>query len=75
MFAQLVKTYHLHPIVDHFTIALLTFGRLALIAPAANLVAVPLVPPLMAAGAVAFGAGWLAIARHATEQPSAMRAV
>jgi uncharacterized membrane protein len=26
MFAQLVKTYHLHPIVDHFTIALLTFG-------------------------------------------------
>jgi competence protein ComEC len=41
-------------------IALLTFGRLALIAPAANLVAVPLVPPVMAAGAVAFGAGWLA---------------
>ena len=26
MFAQLVRTYHLHPIVDHFTIALLTFG-------------------------------------------------
>ena len=26
MFAQLVETYHLHPIVDHFTIALLTFG-------------------------------------------------
>jgi uncharacterized membrane protein len=26
MFAQLVSTYHLHPIVDHFTIALLTFG-------------------------------------------------
>jgi competence protein ComEC len=41
-------------------IALLTFGRLALIAPAANLVAVPLVPPVMGAGAVAFGAGWLA---------------
>jgi competence protein ComEC len=41
-------------------IALLTFGRLALIAPLANLVAVPIVPPAMAAGAVAFGAGWLA---------------
>ena len=26
MFAQLVSTYHLHPVVDHFTIALLTFG-------------------------------------------------
>jgi uncharacterized membrane protein len=26
MFAQLVQTYHLHPIVDHFTIALLTIG-------------------------------------------------
>jgi uncharacterized membrane protein len=26
MFAELVKTYHLHPIVDHFTIALLTVG-------------------------------------------------
>ena len=26
MFAQLVSTYHLHPIVDHFTIALLAFG-------------------------------------------------
>jgi uncharacterized membrane protein len=26
MSAQLVSTYHLHPIVDHFTIALLTFG-------------------------------------------------
>jgi competence protein ComEC len=42
-------------------IALLTFGRLALIAPVANLVAVPLVPPAMAAGAVAFVAGWLAV--------------
>ena len=41
-------------------IALLTFGRLAMVAPAANLVAVPIVPPAMAAGAVAFGAGWLA---------------
>src|SRR5580704_7435959 len=26
MFAQLVSAYHLHPIVDHFTIALLSFG-------------------------------------------------
>ena len=43
-------------------IALLQFGRLALIAPAANLVAVPLVPPVMAAGALAFGAGWLDVA-------------
>jgi competence protein ComEC len=42
-------------------IALLTFGRLAIIAPAANLVAVPLVPPVMAAGAVALVAGWLAM--------------
>ena len=40
-------------------IVLLAFGRLALIAPAANLVAVPLVPPAMAAGAVAFVAGWI----------------
>jgi competence protein ComEC len=39
-------------------IALLTFGRLAVIAPVANLVAVPLVPPVMATGALAFGAGW-----------------
>ncbi len=43
-------------------IALLTFGRLSLVAPVANLVAVPLVPPAMAAGAVAFVAGWLAVA-------------
>jgi competence protein ComEC len=40
-------------------IVLLAFGRLALIAPLANLVAVPLVPPAMAAGALALGAGWL----------------
>jgi uncharacterized membrane protein len=26
MLVQLVSTYHLHPVVDHFTIALLTFG-------------------------------------------------
>jgi len=41
-------------------IILLAFGRLALIAPAANLAAVPLVPPAMAAGLVALGAGALA---------------
>ena len=41
-------------------IALLDFGRLALIAPAANLVVVPIVAPVMAAGALAFAAGWLA---------------
>src|ERR1700688_180730 len=35
MFAQLVSTYHLHPIVDHFTIALLTFGIAAEILGAA----------------------------------------
>jgi uncharacterized membrane protein len=35
MFAQLVSTYHLHPIVDHFTIALLTFGIAAEILPTA----------------------------------------
>jgi uncharacterized membrane protein len=35
MFAQLVETYHLHPIVDHFTIALLTFGIVAEILSAA----------------------------------------
>jgi len=39
MFAQLVSTYHLHPIVDHFTIALLTFGIAAEILSAA---AIPL---------------------------------
>lgn len=38
---------------------LLTFGRLAVVAPLANLVIVPLVPPAMAAGALALGAGWL----------------
>ena len=35
MFAHLVSTYHLHPIVDHFTIALLTFGIAAEILSAA----------------------------------------
>jgi len=35
MSAQLVSTHHLHPIVDHFTIALLTFGIAAEILGAA----------------------------------------
>jgi uncharacterized membrane protein len=35
MVAHLVSTYHLHPIVDHFTIALLTFGIAAEILAAA----------------------------------------
>ncbi len=43
-------------------IVLLTFGRLAIVAPLANLVIVPIVPPAMAAGAVALGAGWLGLA-------------
>jgi uncharacterized membrane protein len=39
VFAQLVSTYHLHPVVDHFTIALLTFGIAAeLLATAAILI-------------------------------------
>ena len=43
-------------------VVLLDFGRLALVAPAVNLLVVPLVPPAMAAGAIALGAGWLALA-------------
>jgi uncharacterized membrane protein len=35
MFSQLVSAYHLHPIVDHFTIALLTFGIAAELVSAA----------------------------------------
>src|ERR1700675_3656619 len=35
MFAHLLSTYHLHPIVDHFTIALLTCGIAAEILAAA----------------------------------------
>jgi competence protein ComEC len=42
-------------------VVLLVFGRLSLIAPAANLVAVPLVPPVMALGLVALVAGWLQV--------------
>jgi competence protein ComEC len=40
-------------------VVLLTFGRLAIVAPLANLAIVPLVPPAMAAGALALLAGWL----------------
>src|SRR5262249_58019788 len=39
---------------------LLEFGRLSLVAPLVNLIVVPLVPPAMAAGALALGAGMLA---------------
>jgi uncharacterized membrane protein len=35
VFSQLVSTYHLHPIADHFTIALLAFGIVAEMAAAA----------------------------------------
>src|SRR5229473_3490286 len=50
MFAQLVSTYHLHPIVDHFTIALLTFGIAAeLLANAAI---------LLSRGRAGFLSGW-----------------
>src|SRR5439155_11414141 len=41
-------------------IVLLEFGRLSLVAPVVNLIVVPLVPPAMATGAVALGAGVLA---------------
>ena len=41
-------------------VVLATFGRLALISPAANLCIVPVVPVAMAAGGVALGAGLLA---------------
>ncbi len=38
---------------------LATFGRLSLVAPAVNLVVVPLVPASMAGGALALAGGWL----------------
>ena len=40
-------------------LVLLDFGRVSLVSPAANLVAAPLVIPVMAASAVALVAGWL----------------
>jgi uncharacterized membrane protein len=50
MFAQLVRTYHLHPIVDHFTIALLTFGIAAEILAAAAI--------LLSRGRAGFVSAW-----------------
>ena len=48
-------------------LVLAAFGRLALIAPAANLAAVPLVPPAMGLGLVALVAGWFSmLGGHAT---------
>ncbi len=40
-------------------VVLAGFGRFAVLAPAVNLVVVPLVPPAMAAGTVALLGGWL----------------
>src|SRR6202167_2998106 len=50
MFAQLVSTYHLHPIIDHFTIALLTFGIAAELLAAAAI--------LLSRGRVGFLSDW-----------------
>jgi uncharacterized membrane protein len=50
MVAQLVGTYHLHPIVDHFTIALLTVGVAAELLSAAAI--------LLSRGRMGFLAGW-----------------
>jgi uncharacterized membrane protein len=50
MFSQLVSTYHLHPIVDHFTIALLTIGIAAEILAAAAI--------LLARGREGFLSAW-----------------
>jgi uncharacterized membrane protein len=50
MFAQLVSTYHLHPIIDHFTIALLTFGIAAEIFSSAAI--------FFSRGRVGFFLGW-----------------
>ena len=43
-------------------VVLAGFGRFAVLAPAVNLLVVPLVPPAMAAGALALIAGWLNLA-------------
>jgi competence protein ComEC len=40
---------------------LATFGRLSLVAPAANLLVVPIVPAAMAGGAIALLGGWLVL--------------
>ena len=44
-------------------VVLAGFGRFALLAPAVNLVVVPLVPPAMAAGTLALVGGWLGTGR------------
>src|SRR6266849_7211217 len=49
MFAQFVSTYHLHPIVDHFTIALLAFGIAAEILAAAAILLVRRRPGVISA--------------------------
>ncbi len=57
-------------------IVLLAFGRLAIVAPLANLVIVPIVPPAMAAGALALAAGWFGssgLARTARGPPRPAR--
>ncbi len=56
MFAQLVRTYHLHPIVDHFTIALLTFGIAAEILSAAAILLARGCPGFLSIGAASSGA-------------------
>ncbi|MEO8228752.1 MAG: ComEC/Rec2 family competence protein [Chloroflexota bacterium] len=43
-------------------VVLAGFGRFAVLAPAVNLLVVPLVPPAMAAGALALIGGWLSLA-------------
>ena len=45
-------------------VVLLSFGRLAIIAPAVNLAIVPLVAPAMAAGVVALAGGGRRVARR-----------
>ncbi len=43
-------------------VVLASFGRLAIVSPVVNLLVVPLVPPAMAAGAIALAAGLVALA-------------
>ena len=56
MFAELVGKYHLHPIVDHFTIALLTFGVTAELLSAAVALLSRSRPGLLLPGARSCGA-------------------
>jgi uncharacterized membrane protein len=57
MFAELVGKYHLHPIVDHFTIALLTFGIAAELLSAAAI--------FLARGRTGFLSAWASSDRRA----------